>query len=161
MAKYEPMTRRMLFDAGGWVVAAAVGVLYGDAAHSAPKSGLDTEAAVRKYYELWETNDWEPMDRLLAKTFTFTSAAGDDHISKNEFKKQCWDTQIANTKGFDLLQLVAHGNSAFVMYVGHTKNDRSFRNVEFVEVKNGQVMSIECYFGQANSFPSAVSNKKT
>jgi hypothetical protein len=29
---------------------------------------------------------------LLADNFTFTSAAGDDHISKSTFKAQCWDT---------------------------------------------------------------------
>jgi hypothetical protein len=32
-------------------------------------------------------------DHLLADSFTFSSAAGDDHISKSTFKKQCWDTQ--------------------------------------------------------------------
>jgi len=31
---------------------------------------------------------------LLADNFTFTSAAGDDHISKSAFKTQCWDTQV-------------------------------------------------------------------
>ena len=127
-----------------------------DAAHAAQGFRPEYEAAVRRYYKLWETNDWGPMDRLLASTFTFTSAAGDDHISKLDFKKTCWDTQIGNTKGFDLLQLIGKGTSAFVMYIGHTKNNRSFRNVEFLRVRDGQLLSIECYFGQQNSFPSAV-----
>jgi SnoaL-like domain len=160
MANYEVMTRRRFFGASGCATAAAAGLLYVDAAQSASESAASTESTVRKYYKLWETNDWGPMDRLLASGFTFTSAAGDDHISKKAFKTQCWDTQIANTQGFDLLHLIANGKSAFVMYLGHTKNNRSFRNVEFVQVADGQVMSIECYFGQANSFPSAVSSKK-
>lgn len=159
MFKPEAMTRRMFFGASSWTMLAAAGVLEADAAHAASGLSPENEAVVRKYYKLWETNDWSPMDHLLASTFTFTSAAGDDHISKSEFKMQCWDTQIGNTKGFDLLQLVGMGNSAFVMYIGHTKNNRSFRNVEFLQVRNGQLMSVECYFGQKNSFPSAVSTE--
>ena len=161
MAKQESMTRRRFVGAGGCAMAAAAGVFHVDAARSASESAADTESTVRRYYKLWETNDWDPMDRLLARGFTFTSAAGDDHISKRVFKTQCWDTQIGNTQGFDLLQLIASGNSAFVMYLGHTRNNRSFRNVEFLQVANGQVMAIECYFGESNSFPSAVSSKKT
>jgi hypothetical protein len=157
MFKPEAMTRRMFFGAGGCAMIAATGVLKADAAHAASGLSPDNEAAVRKYYKLWETNDWGPMDHLLASTFTFTSAAGDDHISKGDFKTQCWDTQIGNTAGFDLLQLIGRGNSAFVMYIGHTKNNRSFRNVDFLQVRDGQLMSIDCYFGQKNSFPSAVS----
>jgi hypothetical protein len=156
MFKPEAMTRRMFFGAGSCTLIAA-GVLKADAAHVASGLSPENEAVVRKYYKLWETNDWGPMDQLLASSFTFTSAAGDDHISKSDFKSRCWDTQIGNTQGFDLLQLVGRGNSAFVMYIGHTKNNRSFRNVEFLQVRDGQLISIECYFGQKSSFPSAVS----
>ena len=37
---------------------------------------------------------WRTFNALLAEDFTFSSAAGDDHISKSTFKTQCWDTQI-------------------------------------------------------------------
>src|SRR6266436_5108851 len=46
---------------------------------------------------------------------------------------------------------------AFVKYLCHTKNGKSFRNVEYLRIKNGQLESIECYFGAQSSFPSAVS----
>jgi hypothetical protein len=160
MFKPEAMTRRNFVGAGGCAIAVAAGLLDAEAAHAASGLAPENEAIVRKYYKLWETNDWDPMDRLLASTFTFTSAAGDDHISKSDFKTTCWDTQIGNTKGFDLLQLIGKGNSAFVMYIGHTKNNRSFRNVEFLQVRDGQLTSIECYFGQKGSFPSAIDAEK-
>jgi ketosteroid isomerase-like protein len=160
MIKSETMTRRLFFGAGSFGVAAAFGVISPDAAGATPELNRANEAAARKYYKLWETDDWAPMDRLLASTFTFTSAAGDDHISKSDFKKGCWDTQIGNTRGFDLLHVVGSGSSVFVLYIGHTKNNRSFRNAEFLQVRDGQITSIECYFGQQNSFPSAVSAEK-
>jgi SnoaL-like protein len=160
MFKLQAMTRRTFFGAGNCALAAAVAVINPVAVRAASEGSQESEAAARKYYKLWETNDWGPMDQLLASTFTFTSAAGDDHISKSKFKTQCWDTQIGSTKGFDLLEVIGRGNSVFVKYVGHTKNDRSFQNVELLQVRNGRVMSIECYFGQQNSFPSAASDQK-
>ena len=160
MFKVKPMTRRNFFGAGVCAMTSTAGLLEASTAQARQESGRASEAVVRKYYKLWETNDWSPMDQLLASTFTFTSAAGDDHISKSVFKTQCWDTQIGNTKGFDLLQLIGIGNSAFVMYLGHTKNNHSFRNVEFLQVRDGKVISIECYFGQKNSFPTAASAEK-
>jgi len=47
-----------------------------------------------------------------------------------------------------------------VKYLCHTKNGKSFRNVEYLRIKNGQLESIECYFGAQSSFPSAVSTGK-
>ena len=44
------------------------------------------KVVVRKWYASWEKKDWGPVDSLLADNFTFTSAAGDDHISKSTFK---------------------------------------------------------------------------
>jgi len=38
--------------------------------------------------------DLGAFDALLADNLTFSSAAGDDYISKSTFKAQSWDTQI-------------------------------------------------------------------
>jgi hypothetical protein len=94
---------------------------------------------------------------LLADNFTFSSAAGDDHISKSSFKAQCWDTQVDFIGHFDLERVTTGAADAFVKYLCHTKNGKSFRNVEYLRIKNGQLESIECYFGAQSSFPSAVS----
>jgi hypothetical protein len=93
----------------------------------------------------------------MADNFTFTSAAGDDHISKSAFKTQCWDTQVNFIDRFDLESVFGSGNEAFVKYLCHTKNGKSFRNVEYFRLSDGKVETIECYFGGKSTFPSAVS----
>jgi ketosteroid isomerase-like protein len=119
---------------------------------------LANEELIRKWYTAWEKKDFGTFNALLADNFTFTSAAGDDHISKSTFKTQCWDTQVAFISRIDLEQIATRGDDAFVKYLCHTKNGKSFRNVEYLRIKSGKLESIECYFGAQSSFPSAVSN---
>ena len=155
------MSRRALLTAGGSVLTAAVALPQIASARAQTGSGLspENEETIRKYYRTWETKDWPTMDGMLADDFTFSSPV-DDHISKSAFKKGCWDTQIALIGRNDLTHLIGAGNDAFVMYVCHTTNGKTFRNVEYLRLKNRQVGAIECYFGAQNNFPSAVSGQK-
>jgi ketosteroid isomerase-like protein len=118
---------------------------------------MTNEEIIRKWYKAWEKKDWGPVDSLLADNFTFTSAAGDDHISKSTFKERCWETQIDFIQHFDLERITTGADDAFVKYLCHTKNGKSFRNVEYLRLRNGKLESMECYFGAQSSFPSAVS----
>ena len=43
------------------------------------------------------------------------------------------------------------------MYICHTTNGKTLRNVEYLRLRDGKVAAIECYFGAQSSFPSAVS----
>jgi ketosteroid isomerase-like protein len=153
------MSRRSLLGAGACALAAAAAIP--EIASARAKAGLSpkNEETVRKYYKEWETKDWHPLDILLADDFTFTSPV-DDHISKSAFKAGCWDTQIAFIERMDLKQVIGTGNEAFVMYVCHTKNGKTFRNVEYLRLRDERVEAIECYFGAQNNFPSAVSGHK-
>ena len=151
------LSRRTFLGAGTCALAATAGILASGSAEAAAELSSESEKTVRKYYKLWETKDWRPFDLLLADDFTFTSPNGDDHISKSEFKTRCWDTQIDHIKRFDLLHVFAKDNAAFVMYDCLTRNDKTFRNVEFVQVRNGKMTSIVCYFGGRSTFASAVS----
>ena len=151
------MPRRNLLATGACALVGAV-TLPGLARASALGGpGLTNEEIIRKWYAAWEKKDLGTFNMLLADNFTFSSAAGDDHISKSTFKTQCWDTQINFIKHFDLERIITGPDDAFVKYLCHTTNGRSFRNVEFLRIKNGQLESIECYFGAQSSFPSAVS----
>ena len=127
---------------------------------SSSLQNLSNEEVVRRWYASWEKKDWGLADALLADNFTFTSAAGDDHISKSTFKTRCWETQINFIGLFDLERMVTGPDDAFVKYLCHTTNGKSFRNVEYLRIKNGQLESIECYFGAESSFPSAVSTSQ-
>ncbi|HXN25932.1 MAG TPA: hypothetical protein VN902_02345, partial [Candidatus Acidoferrales bacterium] len=58
---------------------------------------------------------------------------------------------------FDLERVATGPEDAFVKYLCYTKDGKSFRNVEYLRIKNGKLQSIECYFGAQSRFPSAVS----
>ncbi len=118
---------------------------------------LTNEEIIRKWYAAWEKKDLDTFNVLLADNFAFTSAAGDDHISKSTFKTQCWDTQVDFIGHFDLERITTGAGDAFVKHLCHTKNGKSFRNVEYLRIKNGRLESIECYFGAQYTFPLAVS----
>src|SRR6202167_1392771 len=150
------VSRRGLLATGSWALVGAVS-LPGLASDSAGGQHLTNDEIVRKWYGAWEKKDLGTFDTLLADNFTFTSAAGDDHISKSTFKTQCWDTQVDFIGHFDLERISTGAEDAFVKYLCHTKNGKSFQNVEYLRIKNGKLQSIECYFGAQSSFPSAVS----
>ncbi len=154
------VSRRKALRAGAWALAGAAGLVVTATTHASASPSATNEAIIRKWYDTWmtEKKDWAPFDALLADNFTFSSAAGDDHISKSAFKTNCWDTQINFIGQFDLERLIASGNWAFAKYLCHTKNGKSFRNVEYFLLKDGKIESIECYFGGKDTFPSAVSS---
>ncbi|HEV2424105.1 MAG TPA: nuclear transport factor 2 family protein [Terriglobia bacterium] len=155
------VSRRNLLATGAWALVGAVSPPGAATASSRDGRNLTNEELIRKWYAAWEKRDWGPVDELLADDFTFSSANGDDHISKSTFKMRCWETQIDFIKRFDLERIATGADDAFVKYLCHTRNGKSFRNVEYLRIKNGKLESIECYFGAQSSFPSAVSTGRT
>jgi ketosteroid isomerase-like protein len=155
------VTRRNLLATGAYALVGAVSLPGPASASVLGAQNLTNEEVVRKWYAAWEKKDWGPVDSLLADNFTFTSAAGDDHISKSTFKARCWETQIDFIGHFELERIITGAEDAFVKYLCHTKDGKLFRNVEYLRIKNGKLQSIECYFGAQSSFPSAVSNGKS
>ena len=152
------VSRRDLLATGVCALVGAVSLPGLASASALGGQNLTNEEIIRKWYAAWEKKDLDTFDILLANDFTFTSAAGDDHISKSAFKTQCWKTQIDFIQHFDLERITTGKEDAFVKYLCHTKNGKSFRNVEYLRIKNGKLQSIECYFGAQSSFPSAVSS---
>ena len=155
MTRMTVSRRKLLAEA--CVLVGAVALPGPEKARALGERNLTNEQVVRRWYAAWEKKDWGPVDSLLADDFNFTSAAGDDHISKSTFKTRCWETQINFIGHFDLEQIATGAEDAFVKYLCHTKDGKSFRNVEYLRIKDGKLHSIECYFGAQSSFPSAVS----
>jgi ketosteroid isomerase-like protein len=151
------VSRRNLLATGACALVGAVNLPGLASASTSGNQDLTNEEIVRKWYAAWDKKDWGPVDSLLADDFTFTSPNGDDHISKSAFKTRCWESQIDFIAHFDLERITTGAEDAFVKYLCHTKNGKSFRNVEYLRIKNGKLESIECYFGSQSSFPSAVS----
>ncbi len=152
------VSRRKLFATGTCALVGAVALAGAKSANASGKQNSANEEIVRRWYAAWENKDLATFNELLADDFTFTSAAGDDHISKSTFKTRCWDTQVDFIKHFDLERVSTGADDAFVKYLCHTKNGKAFRNVEYLRIASGKLESIECYFGAESSFPSAVSN---
>ncbi len=153
------ISRRSVLEGGACALMAAAGLPHKAHARAQTRLQANGPETVRKYYAAWETKDWHPVDILLADDFTFSSPL-DDHIGKGDFKTGCWDTQIAYIDRFDLKQLIGTDHEAFVMYVCHTTNGKTFRNVEYFQIREDKVKAVECYFGGKSSFPSAVSMGK-
>ena len=151
------VSRRKLFATGACALVGAVALPGPERASASTGQNLANEEIVRKWYAAWENKDLGTFNALLADNFTFSSAAGDNHISKSIFKSQCWDTQVDFIGHFDLERISTGADDAFVKYLCHTKNGKTFRNVEYLRITNGKLESIECYFGAQSSFPSAVS----
>ena len=155
------VSRRNLLATGACALVGAVSLPRAASASALGGQDPANEEIIRKWYAAWEQKDLGTFNALLADDFTFTSAAGDDHISKSTFKTRCWDTQVDFIGRFDLERLITGADDAFVKYLCHTKNGKSFRNVEYLRIKNGKLESIECYFGAQSTFPSAVSAGQT
>ena len=151
------MSRRDLLSRGACALVGATSLPQSASASSSEGKNFTNGEIIRKWYAAWEKKEWGPVDSLLADDFTFTSANNDDHISKSAFKTRCWETQIDFIERFDLEPVATSADDAFVKYLCHTKNGKSFRNVEYLRIKNGKLESIECYFGAQSSFPSEVS----
>jgi len=149
--------RRNLVATGAFALASAVDLPGLTRTGALGQHDSTNEEIIREWYAAWEKKDLGTFNMLLADNFTFTSAAGDDHISKSAFKAQCWETQIDFIERFDLERVFGRGDEAVVMYVCRTRNGKSLRNVEYLRLRDDKVEAIECYFGEQSSFPSAVS----
>jgi ketosteroid isomerase-like protein len=157
MMRARTVSRRTVLGGGICALTATGGIPMIARAHAEAALSSRDETTIRKYYAAWEVKDWRPFDLLLAEDFTFTSAAGDDHINKSVFKTKCWGSQADFIDRFDLKHVFGSGNAALVMYVCRTKNGKTFQNVEYLRLSGGRVQAIECYFGAQSSFPEAVS----
>lgn len=153
------VSRRKTLEAGARALAGATGLVVTVTARAETGPSTATEEIIRKWYHAWEKKDLNQFEALMAENFTFSSAAGDDHISRSNFKTQCWDTQAKLIDRFDLERVTASGDDVFVKYLCHTKNGKSFRNVEYFRVRDGKVEALECYFG-GPGYPSAASQRR-
>src|SRR5580658_7907356 len=112
------MSRRRLLGAGACALTGAVSLPGAASANASGGQNLANEEIIRKWYGAWVNKDVDTFNMLLADDFAFSSAAGDDHISKSTFKKQCWDTQVEFIDHVDLERITTGAEDAFVKYLG-------------------------------------------
>jgi ketosteroid isomerase-like protein len=114
---------------------------------------------IKDYYAAYEQKDWGLMEPILDSGFTFSSPAGDDHISLTVYKERCWPNAL-KTKKFDLEKIIVDGDDAYVTYNGWTTDGKLFRNTERFKFKDGKIIENECFFGPGVSFPNNTNTGK-
>ena len=117
------------------------------------------EKLIRTYLMGFEKKDWNMVANQFADDFTFTSPAGDDHISKAAYKEKCWPTN-QYLKKVEFSKIVVQGNCAFAIYNLTTTDNKTVRNTEYYTFENGKIKSIECFFGPGIGYPGSTKNFK-
>lgn len=82
---------------------------------------------------------------MLAPEFRFTGPY-DDGIDRAAFFARGWPNGD-RISGFEIQQITADNDGAFITYLCTTKEVTLFRNTEHLTVKSGQITSANVYFG--------------
>jgi hypothetical protein len=110
------------------------------------------EKVVMAYYSGFEKHDWNTVAAVLADDFTFSSAAGDDHISLDTFKQRCWPTNQFLKKA-EFINWADSGDKLFLMVQMTTTDNKVIRNVDVYTFKAGKMESMQCFFGSGGGYP--------
>jgi ketosteroid isomerase-like protein len=110
------------------------------------------EKVVKAFFTAFEKKDWNSLQQIFADGFTFSSPL-DDHISIKKFKERCWPNAY-KIKKFDVEKVVINGDDVVVITNGWTTTGKLFRNCDHFKLKDGKIMSDECFFGPGINYPN-------
>jgi hypothetical protein len=128
------------------------------AATNAYAQDTGKEKAARAYYAGFVNKDWALTSGQLADGFTFSSPAGDDHISVETFKERCFPTCMF-TKTVSFLKMSETGNELFVLVEINTTDNKIVRNVDLFTFESlGKIKAVECFFGTGIGYPGHNTN---
>jgi len=118
----------------------------------------NAENAIKNYLLGFEQKNWNMVASQFTNDFTFTSPAGDNHISLLQYKEKCFPTSEFFKK-VEFSKIVVEGNTAFAIYDIHTTDNKLVHNVEYYIFNNGKIKSIECFFGVGINYPGSNQTK--
>jgi hypothetical protein len=118
----------------------------------------DAEKLIKTYLTGFEKKDWNMVASVFAKDFTFTSPAGDDHITLAQYKEKCFPTSKFFKK-VEFPRIMVDGNTAFAIYDITTTENKFVHNVEYYTFSNGKIKTIECFFGTGTGYPGNPGSK--
>ena len=106
---------------------------------------LNTEV-VRAAFDAYLAQDQHTATRLLAEDFVFTSPQ-DDHIDKAAYLERCFPTAV-RLVAQEILELVGtEGDGVFILYEYELTTGARHRNIEFITVREGQLVEVQVFFG--------------
>jgi len=108
------------------------------------------EAATRRCYRAYETNDRQLLEDLLADDFEFTSPH-DSQIDRATYFERCWPNS-EHIARIEIEKLFVQGNEAFVRYEITKDTGQRWRNAELLRFENGRLAEVQVYYG---SLPAA------
>jgi ketosteroid isomerase-like protein len=110
------------------------------------ESRLSNTDTVRASFDAYHSRDLETATRLLADDFTFTSPQ-DDHIDKTAYLERCFPTADRFTESHVLALVPAGDDSVFLFYEYELTTGERYRNVEYITIRNGQLVETQVFFG--------------
>lgn len=117
----------------------------------------DAKATVARFLELFRERRRQEAEALIAADFTFTSPY-DDAIDRAAYFARCWPNGDRFAE-FAVERMVSEGAGTFITYLVTMPDGRSFRNTEYIVVRDGQLRSVDVYFGASYLRGSFVAKK--
>jgi ketosteroid isomerase-like protein len=102
-------------------------------------------AVARGCMKAYVAKDRAAIETLIDKDYHFTSPI-DNALDRATYFARCWPNSKEMT-GFDTIYQAEDDDRAFVVYQGHTRSGKTFRNSEVHTVRNGKLIATEVYFG--------------
>lgn len=105
------------------------------------------EKIVRDYFKAYETDDQKLIENLLSENFQFSSPY-DDKINLAHYMERCWPTSVNFTR-YDIHTIMSTDSEALIRYTCTSVNGKQLENAEYFKIKDGKVIEIIVYFGDA------------
>ena len=102
-------------------------------------------AVARACLQAYVDKDRAAIEARIADDYHFTSPI-DNALDRKTYFELCWPNSEAMT-GFDYVYQLEDGNRVFIVYEGHSRDGKTFRNSEVHTVRDGQLVTTEVYFG--------------
>lgn len=83
---------------------------------------------VRACLDAYVSKDRQAIERLIHDDYRFTSPL-ENALSRTTYFEHCWPNSEQIT-GFDFISGTDGGERVYIVYEGHTKNGKTFRNCE-------------------------------
>ena len=108
-------------------------------------SDLSIAELARRYYRVYQAADRAAVEALLAPGFTFTSP-WDDHIDRATYFSHCF-VHAGEFRFAEEMRVFVQDDDVMVVYSTEGKQGGTFRNAELLRFEDGQIASIEVFFG--------------
>lgn len=100
---------------------------------------------IQEYFSCYETSDKGALEKLLDDRFIFSSPH-DRKLDKTLYFERCWGFN-KSVKQYQILKFIENKKEAFLSYRAVTYDNREIENTEYIEIKDGKIVTIKVYYG--------------